>query len=86
MSPLNIAKGVVTFVAASGVGAIVGNAIKSGLPAPANLYQRLAFGLGGLVITSVVMDKAHDYAKRQFDETTEEIRELKNELKTSKED
>lgn len=56
-----------------GTGSIVGNAIKATTPAHMSLIKKTCVSVGGLVISSMIADKASDYAGQQIDDAMDSI-------------
>jgi len=76
MNPLNLIKTVTEIVVSVGVGAVVGNTIKLTTPAGTHVLKRVAIGVGGFVLSSMISDKASTYATTTIDETVEKIKKL----------
>lgn len=73
MNKKNIAKGIVGTVASVGVGAVVGNAIKSTTPVDITTINKVMVGAGAFVLTSLVGDVASKYTGAKIDEITEQF-------------
>lgn len=73
---LKTVKQVVTIVVSVGVGAIVSNAIKHTSPPDMSTIKKLCVGAGGLVLGSMVSDKATEYTDQKIDETAEQMKEM----------
>lgn len=74
MNPLSLVKTVVEITVSVGVGAVVGNAIKASTPAGIHVVKRVAIGVGGFVLSSMVGDMATKYATETIDETASKIK------------
>lgn len=72
---------VISSVVSSGVGAVVGNAIKASTPANATTLKKVTIGVGGLVLSSMVGQQAVRHTGEQIDQTMHQISELKGALK-----
>jgi len=75
MDPLNIFKGAVSLVVATGVGTIVGNVIKATTPLDQKLINRISVGVGGYFLTTTVGDIVADRLNKQIDNTVTKIKE-----------
>jgi mannitol-specific phosphotransferase system IIBC component len=79
MFTLKLVKGIAGFVASMSVGAVVSNVIVATTPKNLTTINRIAVGIGGFVLSSMVADAASEYVKNQIDE-------ISNEFKKAKED
>ena len=68
MNWLKLGKVMITFVTSAGVGAVVGNAVKSVTPSSLNTLNKVLVGIGGLVITGMIVDQSTKYVEQQIDE------------------
>lgn len=84
MNPLGIFKTVTDLVVATGVGAVVGNLIKTTTPIDVKTVQRISIAVGGLVLSSMAGDRAAKYATEQIDATVAQVKELKNSIKKNR--
>lgn len=75
MDPLNIFKGAVSLVVATGVGTIVGNVIKATTPLDQKLINRISVGVGGYFLTTTVGDIVADRLNAQIDNTITKVKE-----------
>lgn len=75
-SKFETAKQIFGLVVTAGVGAIVGNIIKHTSPPDMNLIKRACIGVGSLVLTGMVSDKAAEYANGEIDEVVSEIKKM----------
>lgn len=75
MDPLNIFKGAVSLVVATGVGTIVGNVIKATTPLDQKLINRISVGVGGYFLTTTVGDIVADRLNTQIDNTITKVKE-----------
>ena len=76
MTKLEAFKSITGFAVSVGVGAIVGNAVAFTTPVIATgLLMKGAIGLGSLVLSSMVGDKAAEYTDLKIDEIVNEVKE-----------
>lgn len=68
----NIKRGAV-FLCSVGAGLVIGNVIKATTPEKINIIKKCLIGAGGLTLSSMVGDKAGEYAEGVIDELSEEI-------------
>ena len=82
MKKIEIVKTVGGLIVSIGVGAIVGNAIKTTTPKDVGLLMKIFIWIGALFLGSLASDKASDYTEQQIDNvatiindvvTTEEV-------------
>ena len=78
MNPLSLVKTVVEVVVSVGVGAVVGNAIKASTPTNTHVVKRVAIGVGGFVLSSMVGDLATKYTNETIDDTADKIKKFMN--------
>lgn len=70
-------------------GFCVGSTITAALDAliqPKGKFDKLTVGLGGMILSSMVADKASEYVGDTIDETMKEIKELSASWATSEEE
>lgn len=65
-----IVKPAVTFVASMGVGAVIGNVIKTTTPLDLNRLQKISVGVGGFVLCNVLGDLAANHLIASAEEIT----------------
>lgn len=82
MNKLDILKGGTELLVSMGVGAIVGNVIKMTADPEQGRIKKIATGLGGFVISSMITDKAVVYSNDRIDNIAETVRKLKRAAKT----
>lgn len=63
MNKVTLIKAVTELLVSVGVGAITGNAIKTVSPSNANKFTKFCVGLGGFVLSSIMIDKASEYTR-----------------------
>ena len=61
-------KAVGNIIVSIGVGGIVGNVIKSTTPANMNIVKKICVGVGSMVLSSMVTDKAVEYSTGKMDD------------------
>lgn len=71
MNKMDIFKSVAELVVSVGVSAIVGNAIKLTTEPGIKLPKKIAIGVGGVVLSSMVADMATTYTSKKIDEYAE---------------
>lgn len=76
MNKLDILKGVSEVFTSIGVSAIVGNVIKLTADPDAGKIKKVAIGFGGFVLSSLVADKAVDYANDRIDSTAASLKKI----------
>ena len=67
---------VATLAVSAGSGAVVGNAIKAGTPAAANLLQKSLIGIGGFVLADMVSEAAVKHVQTKIKDATEKIKNI----------
>lgn len=82
MNALGIAKTAATFIASTGVGAIVGNAIKASTPGDVNKFQKFTITAGSIVLSSMIAGQASKYTGEQIEETVTQLKALKGAFPT----
>lgn len=75
MKKLEIIKTAVSIGASVGVGAIVGNVVKSTTPSDVKKITKLLIGFGSLVLTGLASDMASKYTEDTIDETVAAVKE-----------
>lgn len=78
MNKLEVVKAATELVVSLSVGSVVGNTIKSGIPAGSKLVKKVSIGIGGLVISSMIADMASKYATDSIDNAVENLKDLKD--------
>jgi len=68
MKKLEVIKTASQIVVSVGVGAIVGNAIKYTTPANINIAKKVCIGIGTVVLTNMIGDKAIEYSDQKIDD------------------
>jgi hypothetical protein len=81
MNPLNAVKFVTDIAISFGIGSIIGNVIKTHAPAKVNLVQKIAIGIGGSFLSSMITDKVSSHASEQIDKVAESVKKTKETLK-----
>lgn len=76
MTNIDMIKKVGGIVISVGVGAIVGNAIKSTTPSTMNMVTKICVGVGAFILTGMASDGAVKYAEGKFDETINQIKNM----------
>lgn len=76
MNKLDILKGASEILTSIGVSAIVGNVIKMTADPEGGRIKKIAIGVGGFVLSSMVADKAVDYANERIDSTAEKLSKI----------
>lgn len=82
MKKMEMVKSVGQIVISVGVGAIVGNAVKSTTPADIGTIKKFCVGVGTFVLSNMVCEKATEYGDGMFDKFTrsfvKEVIEVEN--------
>lgn len=73
MNKLQLLKAGAQLIVSVGTGSIVGNIINATTPINIGLIKKACVSVGGLVIGSMVADKASDYAGQQIDDAIDSI-------------
>jgi len=68
MNKLELLKSAAELIVSIGVSSVVGNAIKASLPENTKVVRKVAVGIGGFVLSSMVGDMASKYATESIDE------------------
>jgi hypothetical protein len=76
VNKLNVVKTIVEATVSLGAGAVVGNTIKATTPLTAKPYQRVAIGIGSVVLSALVGDIASKKATDQIDTTVSQVHDL----------
>lgn len=66
----------VGIVVSVGVGAIVGNAIKSTTPDTIGLVKKACVAVGAFVVSHMIQEKASEYVENKIDNTVKQIEEF----------
>lgn len=80
MKKLEIVKAATQIVVSVGVGSIVGNAIKFTSPASTNLIKKVCIGIGSVVLSNMVSDKAVSYSDQKIDEVASIFKTTNNQV------
>lgn len=86
MTPLGIALRITSAVVSTGVGAVVGNAIKASTPATANLFQKVSIGIGGFVLSGMVAEKASTHVEKTVKRNVKKIKKMFKEKPSTNEE
>ena len=81
MNPLTITKFVANLAISFGIGNVVGNVIKQHSPTNVNLVRKIAIGIGGFFLSSMITNKVVKYAEEEIDDAVDKIGKLKKSLK-----
>lgn len=81
MNPLDLIKLVTNAAISFGIGNVVGNVIKQNSPTNVKLVRKVAIGIGGFFLSSMITDKVSKHAEEQIDEVAEKVSKLKKSLK-----
>lgn len=73
MNKLELLKDATELVVSIGVSSIVGNTLKLVKDPTARLPKRFAVAIGGIVLSSMISDKAGEYVSGRIDKTAEQI-------------
>lgn len=74
MNYLEPIKAVAGFVVSSGVGSIVGQALRNTIPEDANRIKKVVMGVGALALGSYASHKVSEFVDAQIDEANTNIR------------
>lgn len=81
MKKIEIIKTIGGIMVSVGVSSIIGTAIKSTNPTEsAGAIKKLCIGLGGIVLSSMVSDKAVTYTETKIDTVVEEAKKIVDEI------
>lgn len=83
MNILGIVKPVTTVIASLGVGAVIGNVIRTTTPVGIGPVSKVAVGVGTLVLTTVLGDLAAKSVHDTIDKSVESIDEIKSVIETA---
>lgn len=88
MKTMQIVKAVSAFAVSIGVGAVVGNLIKSTTPGDINTFNKVLVGIGTFATGAVISDLASKQITTQFEELETNVTSIVNDLEeeTSEED
>lgn len=64
-------------VVSTGVGALVGNAIRQSTPADTKKYRKIAIFVGGFVVSSMVAEAAVNYVNKNIDDGIQQFKDAK---------
>lgn len=81
MNPLAITKFIANLAISFGIGNVVGNVIKHHSPTNANLVRKIAIGIGGFFLSSMITDKVTKHAEEEIDDAVDKFGKLKKSLK-----
>jgi hypothetical protein len=76
MNKLEMIKGVVTLIVSVGVGGAVGNVIKNTTPVTVGAVKKLCIGVGAVVLSNMVGDKAVEYVEEKINVAAQGIKTL----------
>jgi uncharacterized membrane protein len=76
MKKIEIVKTVGGIIVSVGVGAIVGNVIKDTTPEDVGKIKKMCIGLGSVVLTNMVGDKAVTYIEDKVDNAVKAIKKV----------
>lgn len=76
MKKLDMVKTVGGIIVSVGVGAIVNNIVKSTTPVSMGTIKKVCIGVGGLVLSSMISDKAVKYTETKIDSAVNEIKKM----------
>lgn len=76
MNKLELLKDATELVVSIGVSSIVGNTLKLVKDPEAKFYKRFAVGVGSIVLSAMISDKAGEYASGRIDKTAETFNKL----------
>ena len=82
MKKIEILKASVGIIVSVGVGAIVGNGIKSTTPDSVGTIKKVCIGIGAMVLSSMIGDQATKYTETKIDNAVKTIETVVNESKT----
>ena len=86
MNPISVIKFVADVVVATGVGAVVGNVIKTTTPEGLNLYKKIAVGAGGFVLSSMITKHARKHTEETIDTVHETVDKIVHREKYAQQD
>lgn len=78
MNKIETVKTVGQIVISVGVGAIVGNVIKSTTPSQIGLIKKVCIGIGSMVLSNMICDKASEYSNEKIDCIVNEFTKVTN--------
>lgn len=76
MKKLEVIKTVGGIIVSVGVGAIVGNAVKYTTPSNIGTIKKVCIGVGSLVLTSMVGDKAVQYTEKKISDAAKSVKKM----------
>lgn len=74
MNKIEMLKGGTGLILSVGVGAIVGNLIKSTTPANTRYFTKACISMSALVLGDLLSEKAYNHAEKKIDDTAEQIK------------
>ena len=80
MRKLEMVKSVTQIVVSVGVGSIVGNAIKFTTPASSNLVKKVCIGVGSMILSNMVSDKAVQYSDQKIEDIANIFKTTNNQV------
>lgn len=78
MNKINIIKQVGSLVISTGIGAIVGNAVKATTPADVRTLKKICIGVGSFILGSMASELATRYAEEKIDHAVYNIKQMVN--------
>ncbi len=78
MKKIEMLKAAGEIIISVGVGAIVGNVIKSTTPIGTGPVKKLCILVGSFVLCNMVGDQAIDYTEKKIDEAVEQVKQMVN--------
>lgn len=82
MNPLAIAKTATGLIVSVGAGAVVSNAIKASTPASTKVIAKIAIGVGGFVLSSMVGEMATKYVNENIENGLNVFKQAKDSVET----
>lgn len=76
MNKREVIKMAANFLASAATGALVAMVVKTNA-IPTNMKEKIAVGIGGIVVSAMISDKAGEYVDKQIDDIYERIDEIK---------
>ena len=80
MKKLEMVKTITQIVVSVGVGGIVGNAIKFTTPASVSLAKKVCIGVGSMILSNMVSDKAVQYSDQKIEDIANIFKTTSNEV------
>ena len=75
MNKIDVVKTIAGIVSGIGSGVVINNIIKATTPSNLGTFSKIGVAIGGFILSSIISDKASQYAEELVDTTVNSIKE-----------